>query len=321
MLRRIWIILPALFVAFGAAAEARLDLRPTVRSTPFGGSAEATAEAPKLLVWQAPIRPASSPGDAWVEVEVEIYANGELRHHERMEVRRPQPETAPLVSVLARSPEEREVLAGLLERGDVDLEARFVVDGVERERVPLAALVEEPLFFDERKPELLALRFAPPATVADLDLGRRAASADCTDDRNACLSGCQDFYHDCIMSGVCGQQVICETCENERDFCIDGCPVCPPPPCSPTTTTTTRTYQVNAYWTGFSSCAWSWLWNHKVYYDEIARQYQQDTIEVTHHCDGTTSERVIGTSYFTTYCFAETSFWCSFAFGPTWPSC
>lgn len=319
MLRRICYALPALLVAFGAAAESRLDLRPHLRSTPSDAPAAAAADAPSLLVWQAPLLPASSPDDAWVEVEVEVYANAALRHRERMTVRRPQPGTTPLVSVLARSPEERAILARLVERGDVDLEARFFVDGVESQRVPLAALLEAPLFLDDRKPELLELRFATPAPEPPLDLERRVVAADCSDDRNACLSGCQDFYQDCIMSGVCGSQIICDTCENERVACEQGCPTCPPP--CPSTTTKTRTYQVNAYWTGYSSCAWSYLWNHKVYYDEIARVYQQDTIEVTKHCDGTTSEQVVATSYFTTYCFAETSFWCSFEFGPTWPRC
>lgn len=314
MLRKPILVLVTLVLAAGAAGEAKVA--PLFAPEPAGDLHVAN----ELLLWQPPTSSAALwQNGEWLDLEVEIYGGGELLHRDAMSVRRPEPGKVGVVALLSRDADERRTLAGMARRGRVDLEARFLVGGLEIDRVPVASLLEAPLDLTGASLDYLALRFDATEALPALDLRRATASAqDCTD-RNACLSGCQDDYWNCIDSGVCFPQIICEECDDQRLWCEQSCPPCV---CSgPTVTTYTNTYQVNAYYTGYQSCVQGFSWEGKRIYWEVARVYQQDTYQVTTQCDGSSSTLLIGSTFINSYCFVNSGFSCSFEYGFSWPRC
>lgn len=332
MLRKAILGLSTLLLTAGAAAEARIA--PPFAATPAESPFAATPAQPpgdrpferELLLWQAPLAVAASPADAWVDVDVEIFGDGALLHHESLRVERPEQGKVGVVEVLARDPDERRALRGMAERGRVELEARFVVDGVEAERLPLARLLEAPRVAEGSQLDYLAVHFRDPETLTVEDLERMTAAThecDCTN-RNACLSQCQDDYHACLDSGICGTQIICDECENQRVTCEQSCPACdcPAHPCTDPKSVTTRyeTYLVDGYYTGYWQCyedPWENDFIDGWWYREWVWVYRQDEIRVTEYCDGSKTEQVVGSTYFYFFCYQNTWLSCSNPFW--WP--
>ncbi|HEX2163189.1 MAG TPA: hypothetical protein VHM02_04520 [Thermoanaerobaculia bacterium] len=319
MVRKAILAVSMLLVAAGAAAETKI-------APPFALAPEPPGDRQverDLLLWQAPLQAATSPDDAWVDVEVEIYGDGELLHREALTVRRPEPGKVGVVEVLGRDADQRRVLRGMAERGRVDLEARFLVDGAEVERLPVAELTRPPRVERGERAEYLAVRYPEPGVLTADDLRRITAAdveCDCTA-RNACFGQCQDDYQACIDSGTCFPQIICEECENQLAACQQSCPSCVCTCTEPKSVSTRyETYLVDFYPTGWSQCyesIWESDFQQGYWHDEWAWVYREDEIQVTEHCDGSKTEQVVGSTYFYFFCYQESFFTCSFPF--SWP--
>jgi hypothetical protein len=343
MVKKAILGLSTLFLAAGAAAEARVAspfmVTPVEACSAAPQLTAASAQSPfaatptqppgqrqferELLLWQAPLAAATSPADTWVDVDVEIFGDGALLHREALRVERPEQGKVGVVEVLARDPDERRVLRGMAERGRVQVEARFVVDGVEAERLPLAHLLEAPQVAEGSQLDYLAVRFRDPGILTVDDIRRMTAAGeecDCSA-RDACLTQCQQDYHDCLDSGVCAPQIRCAECDEQRFFCQESCPPCECTCTEPKSVTTRyETYLVDGFYTGYWQCyedPWENDFIDGWWYREWVWVYRQDEIRVTENCDGTKTEQVVGSTYFYFYCYQNTWLSCSYPYW--WP--
>lgn len=280
------------------------------------GPSPADGATPSALAFELESLPFA---EEWSEVLLQVHRDGVQVHEERFQARRDSRDGTTLVELMGRFPSQRALLVEMDRRGVAHVEITVTVDDlVTRTFRPGDLLLTE------------ASRAGESTSFADLRFGDSAASGgesdirhifaagtDCSA-RNACLNDCNDQYWDCQRNATCGLRIDCPECVQLEQDCIANCPGCT---CvdPKSVTTETRTYLVGTYYYGWSCL--NTVFGSPYYHDDIQYNYREDTVEVTEYCNGSTSETVISSRYFSYRCWSNTYIPCSFPWSTAWNSC
>lgn len=266
------------------------------------GAGNGTAAVQDMLVWQVP---AARVQTGSVPLRVEILSDGNPVFSDEMVADLRPGDKPSAVEVLARFPADRHFYSVLAQRGNVVLEARVLVDGVEVDRRPLTDLLSAAERAREGELRLSNLHY-PAADDADADLASIAArDQDCTA-RNACFQDCNNDYYTCAEF-TCGAPTrLCEECLQILQQCKLQCPPCE---CvDPKSVTTDVTTELIATTYVYSQCYADPFWPQDdwgIWWDFYQFTYRKTEIETTEYCDGSTSQQVLDVWYEYGSCWSD----------------
>jgi hypothetical protein len=129
----------------------------------------------------------------------------------------------------------------------------------------------------------------------------------------SCVDWCESQRQDCLVSGACGTEIICDPCNEQYDSCVSE--NCWEWSCTdPKSQSTSNSLEpVNAYWFG-ESCLQDVFDSLSLYdnYEIVYKEYQNTHTE---YCNGTSSDSSVYLYDVTEYCSSPTGFSCSFSEG------
>jgi hypothetical protein len=129
----------------------------------------------------------------------------------------------------------------------------------------------------------------------------------------SCVDYCEALRQDCLGSGACGTEIICTTCNDQYDSCVNS--NCWVWTCvDPKSQSTSDSYElVNVYWYG-GSCLED-IFNSLDWYNDYQLVYKKYQNTHTEYCDDTTSDSSVYLYDVSVSCSQPTGSGCSFSQG------